>query len=316
MNSLAYPISQQPKYFYQQQNAPLPQNYGPSLNNLGTFANFNQTFESLPNIPFQGNTPKANFQHHNFVNRGDLLHNNLQEILLYEEIKEYSILIDSKDRNYQVFPNPFQYTVTFSPLSQTKTIYQGEIITSETPNPTINDKFINVRYIRLEDVLLPFFTTAVKIKENDTIDWKIDTSKALTNNLYTILTIGEYMDVNMRSTNDALADSFATIYYDYRINETHFKGYTRNGIKIFPQDQLGEINKLKIAFSDPYGIPLGIPHIDKRIKSNPKCYCTEEKEDPCCFKHNICHPWNPIFQHHLHLKVGVVEPRLGKKDFC
>ncbi len=80
--------------------------------------------------------------------------------------------------------------------------------------------------------------------------------------------------------------------------------------KYFSQDQLAQVNKFKINFMDPYGNPLRCPHLDKTIKSNLECICQDEDgdDDTDCFKHNLFHPLNPIFQHHLHFKIGVWSP--------
>lgn len=298
-------------------------NYG--QNNQGNYFypqdNFNSVFNPLPNIQFNGD-PKSIFSNHNFENKNDVLHNNLQNILLNEQIREYSVMIDSKDRNYQIYPDPFNYEVKFNPLPKSREKINGKYVTYEEPAPIINDSFINVRYIKLETVILPLYTRIKQEKELNEDDelikiWKVDTKKLLSDNLYNVLSIGEYKDINYRSTNDVLADSFATIYYDNKMSNTHFLGYTNNGVKTFPQDQLAKIDKLKISFMDPYGRPLTCPHVNKKIKSNLECTCEnpDGDEDTDCFEHNLCHPLNPIFQHHIHFKVGVVEPRLSKKTF-
>lgn len=293
------------------------------MNNFNNLNNpYPAAFNPLPNIQFNGYDPKGMFNNHNFINRNDIMHNNLNNILLNEEIREYSVMIDSKDRNYQIYPDPFTYDVRFNPLAKTKEIINGKIVICEDPNPIINGKFTNVRYIKLETVILPFFTSirnnTITDENGDIVDkLQINTYKPLTDNLYFVLFISGYSDTNYRSTNDVLSESFATIYYDTRINNTHFLGYTSNGIKIFQRDQLGKIDRFKISFMDPYGYPLTCKHVDKKIKSNLICTCKDPEgdDDTDCFKHNLFHPLNPIFQHHLHFKIGVIEPRLNKKIF-
>lgn len=291
-------------------------------NSSNLFGTYPAVFNPLPNVQTFGYDPKSMFVNHNFINDGNLRHNNLAKILLNEEIREYSVLIDSKDRNYQVYPNPFQYDVRFSPLPKSKTIINGKTITYEDPNPTINDSFSNVRYIKLEVAILPFYNYITKISEDscdgDTVETtSINTLRPLTDNLYIVLSLGDYSDINYRSTNDVLSDSFAVIYCDKLLNNTHYLGYTYNGIKIFQQDQLAKIDKLRISFMDPYGNKLSCNHLNKNIKSNLECNCIDPcgDDDSNCFKHNLYHPLNPIFQHHLHFKVGVVEPRLKKLTF-
>jgi hypothetical protein len=301
-------------------NIPMPiqsNNNGYNKNSFGT------VFNPLPNIPFNGYDPKSLFDNHNFVNSNNLLHNNLHNIILNEKIREYSVLIDSKDRNYQAYPDPFHYTVSFNPLPSKTEIVNGKKVVYETPNPIVQGNFDNVRYIKLEDIFLPIFTKVTKKCEinedgNKIMVDAIDGRYLLPDDIYNVLTIKEYTDVNNRSTNDVLNDSFATVYYDYRINETHYHGYTKNGIKIFAEDDLATINKFRIDFYDQYGKPLRVPSIDKNIISDTECDCDEDDiNDPNnnCFRHNLHHPLNPIFQHHIHFKIGVVEPHLNKKVF-
>lgn len=284
--------------------------------------NYSQAFQSSTNYPFHGSDPKSGFSHHQFINKGDLIHNNLDQILLHEEIREYSVLIDSKDRNYQVYPNPFQYDVIFKPSPKTKIVdANGKTKYLEDSNPTINKSFDHVRYIKLETVLLPLYTKAKYVKkyidEEQLELFQVDPSKLLSDHLYVILSLGEHSDANFFSTNDILSDSFATIYYDKKISNTHYTGFSANGIKIFPQDQLGKINRLRVNFTDPYGIPITCDHMDRNILSNMECICenSEGDEETDCYKHNLSHPLNPIFQHHLHFKVGVIEPRMKKNIF-
>lgn len=301
---------------YQQ---PTSFNANPLMSRQG---NLQTSFSSLPTIQSNGYDPKSMFNNHNFVNRNDILHNNLHNIILTEDIREYSVMIDSKDRNYQVYTDPFTYEVKFNPLPKSREKVNGKIITYEEPAPIINGNFINVRYIKLESIILPYFNRVRQVTEKNGDDefvkiWKVDTTKPLTDNLYNILSLGEYTDTNYKSTNDVLADSFSTIYYDCKMNNTHYLGYTDNGTKIFPQDQLAKIDKIKISFMDPYGMPLKCPHVNKKIKSNMICPCEnpDGDDDTDCFIHNLFHPLNPIFQHHIHFKIGVVEPRLNKVTF-
>lgn len=315
-------------FFHSNPDKPLPYNNtlnNNTLNNVhhgqNSQAFFKTAFNPLPTVLTQGYDPKDMFNNHNFVNKNDILHNNLNSILLNEEIREYSVMIDSKDRNYQVYPDPFCYEVKFGPLPKSRERINGKIVTYEDPAPIINDNFINVRYIKLETAILPLYNKTRIVNEicdNEPKQiYKVDITRSLPDLMYIVLSIGDYNDNNYRSTNDVLADSFAVIYYDGKISNTHYKGITSTGIKIFQQDQLGKIDKLKINFMDPYGRLLVCRHMDKNIKSNCICICDnpDGDDETNCFIHNLCHPLNPIFQHHLQFKIGVSEPRLNKLTF-
>lgn len=264
-----------------------------------------------------------------------LLDNNLKEDLYHEELVEYTILIDSKDRNYQVYPDPYHYEVTFAPLPSYRTIVNGREELQEAIAPVINEDFKHVKYIRLVLAMMPLYD---KVCCRDVLEkhekgvpdeivklWTVDKENPTIDNLYTTLTIGSasMAEQNSRSTNDILSNSFAAIYVDELINSTHYKGYSCNGVKVFPQDQLGTLDKMKIDFYDPYGVPMSVKHLDKSILSGTRCTCDASAnpggdasaKSESCFKHNIFHPLNPVFQHHLQFKVGVVRPRITKKSF-
>lgn len=298
--------------------------------NYNSYSNFQNAFNPLPQMKINGTNPKSFFTNNDFVNDNQLLHNNINKNVINEEIREYSIIIDSKDRNYQVYPDPFSYEVKFNPLPKTRELVNGKYVSFEEPNPIINDNIKNVRYIKLQEIILPIYNKITFIHNNNQDDsteesngelngeWRVDVTKPLTDNMYVVLSLGDnYHDDNYLCTNDVLSNSFATVYYDSKLNDTHYFGFTSNGIKFFPPDQLAKIDKFKISFVDPYGNPIKCSHVNKAIMSDMECTCEDPDGDygTDCFKHNLFHPLNPIFQSHLHFKIGVVQPRLNKLNF-
>jgi hypothetical protein len=301
------------------------------------FEDYKTAFNPLQQIPFNGPLPKGEFFNHNFLNPHQLLHNDLYENVLHEEIREYSILIDSKDRNCLVYPDPFKFRVSFKPLPTQRDL---DGLISATPAPVINESICNIRYIKLETVILPnwtFITPRHQVVElengaHETIElWNVDRKRALTRYLYTVMIIDELCDSssNLLSTNDLLSDSFATIYYDQPINDTHYLGTTSNGFKTFPVDKLYELTNLTIRFLNPYGEPLCCPHLDKKYRAGFECTCdigdivVDDKQSlefmdyqrPNCFLHNLRHPLNPLWQLHINLRIGVYQPNLNKMPF-
>src|ERR1700747_2151059 len=80
--------------FYSQTMAPMPMNGQISVgtNNFNNFADvgqYNTVFNKSTPMKFNGIEPKASFNNHNFVNRNDLLFNNVNSNILEESIKEY-----------------------------------------------------------------------------------------------------------------------------------------------------------------------------------------------------------------------------------
>lgn len=346
------PMDYQNKLFYQNPGIPNPANLAVPGQYNQNYGNINTAFNPSPLAPFRfnGNEPKVMFSNHNFKNRNDLIHNNLRPVVLDEDIIEYDLFIDSKDRNYQVYPNPFSYKVTFAPLGRSSVTDKrtGEKSFLETPEPTIPNSFKNVRYIKLEEAILPIYYHLTPQKS-------LSNKRSLLSSIYNLLNIKEYDENNENSTNDIMGRSFGVLYYDSLVNDTHYFAVPANEVKLFPRDDLGNINTFTISISDPYGNVYNPKHINKNIQSAMVCTCDEEEEtrrlkrekklekfrkdqaqdttgllsllnpeeeipeEPIpsnnCFIHNLNHPLNPIYQNHFHFKIGVVEAHLEKANF-
>jgi hypothetical protein len=106
--------------------------------------NFPQKIENLGNNDI--NIPEYGISQKHLIpsdyEKPNLLHNNVTEKVSIENLVEYTIVIDSGDRDYSKFPNPFDYRVYFNPPSGTKDAY-------------IHRSFENVKYIKLETGILP-----------------------------------------------------------------------------------------------------------------------------------------------------------------
>lgn len=277
------------------------------------WSNFNIAYRPSLEIPFNGTRPNDMFDNHNFKNQGGLIHNDIYDNVLNEWVREYSIYIDSKDRDFKVYPNPFKYTVDFSPPPATRISDNGESAKLEPIRPFIKGPIKDVRYIKLETAILPIYH---RINDDGTLNIK----DKLKNRIYNILQIKEFYDENRYSTSQELEDSFAILYPDSDIHDQkiHFQTKTRNGgVYYFPPDTLGEIKKMTIRITDPYGT-LYQPDVDPKIDTPSHCICNPDPDMEAnnkCFIHSLYHPGNPIFQNHLHFRVGVVIPRINKKIF-
>lgn len=107
------------------------------------YNNFNQAFKS--NEPIIEKT--------NFNNLNNMIHNNMKDIILKQDIIEYNIDIDSITRNQNIYPNPFNYTVSFTTSSLTLKTKNHFMVFDNSPN--ISRTFKNVKYIRINCVNLP-----------------------------------------------------------------------------------------------------------------------------------------------------------------
>ena len=72
------------------------------MNSRGNNSNFENAY----------NPPQTLIQPRDSKNYGFALHNNLNSDILYEGITEYTLHIDSADRDIETYKNPFIFTVS------------------------------------------------------------------------------------------------------------------------------------------------------------------------------------------------------------
>jgi hypothetical protein len=114
---------------------------------------------------FTPNTPLIDAP--DYVNRKQVLHDNLSEKLFSERVVEYRAIISSADRDKSKFPSPFKMQVSFGNTN----VY-----------PNLYESLTNVKYVTLNNVWVP--RTLV-----------VDTTKIdIPNKIYDILPIGSPMN--------------------------------------------------------------------------------------------------------------------------
>lgn len=216
-----------------------------------------------------------------YTNRGGVLHNNLGENLMNQDVEEYSIYIDSNDRDINIYPNPFSFSVRF-----------GDNHKKNEKGPHIDIDFKNVKYIRLDSIILPRFiyNDSYTLNDEKLTDWR-----------YVSMNIDELNtgDSKIYSTSNSNPNknssrAFSYIYPDKWINRGHYLGYVNGGSRIYKYSNLGNIKKLTFTFSDDNG---------NEIKPNINLNSNDMQDDD--------HPLNPDRQLFMSFKIGVVESQLN-----
>lgn len=235
----------------------MPVNNGPN--------NFNSAFQI--NNPF---IEKADFR-----NKNNLLHNNVNENLLLEQIIEYNLNIDSLDRSLIAYPNPFNFTVTFEGhgnVSEIKTFtkknsynpgsinenkYENKKIVYEgTPGPIINKRFKNVKYLRLDYVILPRTNIIIKIEDEDEEDIctsNDDADKLTSKYKYLILRINEIKTDNILGTNKNLENDVFVLYPERVMGKNYIMWLPTSGYRNYKNSNLENITKLTFEILTPKG---------------------------------------------------------------
>ena len=249
--------------------------------------NFNKSF--TPNKPL---IPPIDYS-----NSGNLLHDNVEIDVLDEHIVEYRIMIDSMDRDINRFTNPFKYTVYFDPTSnKTLTSNNGKLISEPTRfkgqnGPSILRKFRNVKYVKLDNIVLPQHTDIIETS----MGWEIDSSsQTINDDRFTILSIKELDNTQTFATNSH-SDAFGVIIAGKCFGNNYFKGNPYNSQKYFKNSSLGKIDKLTIEFKDSFGKLYNIDGLDPNIT----------------YEDDVRNPLHKSHQNHLSLIIGVVESQIN-----
>jgi hypothetical protein len=117
-----------------------------------------------------------------FENPRTLQHNNINDMVDYEDISEYNIFINTSDRDMSVYSSPYDVKVKFSPSTSyyqqtihyidsdikgrgtyTITTLTGDI---GTPTPNIPKELTNVKYVSINSVIVPKYVQYVKAIEH------------------------------------------------------------------------------------------------------------------------------------------------------
>lgn len=297
------------------------------------FANFNPiTTNNMPinnninnfNSAFQVNTPFI--EKMDFRNKNNLLHNNINENLLVEQVIEYNLNIDSKDRSISAYPNPFDFTVTFGghgSVVENKTFikktpinlgavneskYENKKIVYEgTPGPIINKRFKNVKYLRLDYLILPR-TNVIKKNDNsllssefidDCISYE-DKDKLTYKYKYLILRINEIKSDKILGTNRNLENDTFILYPDKLMGRNHIMWLPTSGSRNYKNSNLENITRLTFEILSPKGETLCIYDEDgNKISLLSE---TDETIKECIEEH---------MQINLSIIMGVVENELN-----
>ena len=301
------------------------------LENMSDYSQFNVSSSFKVNNPIMG-LPSDKNTHHT-------LYDNLNENINKESITEIRLSIDSMDRDVQIYPDPFKYTVTFGPVvnsgidatiqrSQMKAelknvnkkrhqIFQNTpikedkkdfeddaLIYSTNPdiivkyedtlkriyNPYIVKNFENIKFIRLDNVVLPRFNkviinsewnycnlcdenifchcntnsvyiaddyerTRIQIIKNDRYIPDTNHIGPLFTDRYVLINIKEISNNNNLATNHINTQSF-TIFPDKYMGILYWRGTPYYAVKIYKDSLLGNINRLSFEFFDSWGTPI------------------------------------------------------------
>ena len=260
----------------------------------------------------------------NYTNPNNLLHNNVAPTVLDEHIVEYKINIDSLDRDIAVFPDPFCFNVDFnasaSELERNERTVNGQYMTTTTkykgsPAPIISREFRNVKYVKLDSIVLPQYSNVIEV--NNT--WIRDPDSYLVDDRFVTLQIDQLnnndrvystYDSNCRLDENGNVilppQPFGIIYPDTKLGNIYYTGTPYNANRIYNNSALGNISRLDIKFFDGCGMPLKFDN----LYTAKELAAAEIANNPIPVT-DIRHPLNKKHQLHMTLIIGVAESQIN-----
>lgn len=254
-----------------------------SLNNFTGFKNpSHYTVNTFAKNGFEGTNFNNAFKNQATLipprdtkNYGNTIINNLNENIVNEIITEYTIHIDSCDRDLNVYPNPYQFAVSIggagsSTITQTNNNSINSINSNKNgvlfssvsykgaPGPRIDTQFRNVKYIKLKYISLPriiSYSSVIKdgVKIYTAFTQFVDKGATILSNYrYLIMRIREIANDNFYSTNADIKNNCFILYRDSNYGDAvNDLWIATQPIKIFYDDDLKNLSKMTIEIFLP-----------------------------------------------------------------
>lgn len=245
----------------------------------------------------------------NFTNNKEVLHDNLNTNLLGEYIVEYTLNIDSYDRDTNTYLDPFHFVCNFGSVSggiirreqktNTSSGIQESRIVEEyikgTPMPYIAKKFNNVKYVKLECAMLPVYSDITYDAGSST--WKLDTNSNIVMDRFVVLKIKELESQKILSTGTT-ADGHGFVLIPSKIpynSNFYYAIPPKVSPKVFEfkDSSLGTLDRFTIDFTDSFGTSLRYSNLDTAVPIT-----------------DVRNPKNKYTQPYITFTIGVMENEL------
>ena len=201
-------------------------------------------------IPNRGNKQNNSFMNNTFA-QFDLsnsmqmpVHNNQMSAVI-EEVINYKLMIDGKNRDSTYYPNPFCFNVTMG--------RSGNSIT-----PHLDQSFKNVKYVKINYLILPRYIVYNLTVTNGLNTYSPNVSgTVLEQYRFIMLNIKELNNkLNFSTNNDSSDECFILYRHIHDTNASTDIWYALNPIIIYKQGELKNLNKLSIEILTDTNAPL------------------------------------------------------------
>lgn len=219
--------------------------FTPSMRNPTNYGhNYNRAFNGNPNL-----IPSTDF-----TNKNDVLHNNLHEELLKEDMVTYNIYVDGYHRNHTTHTNPFNFPVYFGDRHKVVVIQSDGTTTKEANDGvTIGFPLKNIKFVKILNVFFPRYTKINYNLTDSKFEYVTDETDFDLNNSVRFLTlkIKELEDLTRFSTGDFHKDDTFILRADKTLGADHYLYIpVTNDTKTYKHVRQNRLSKLSVQIYD------------------------------------------------------------------
>ena len=294
------------------QNNGFNRNNGQSFNpsNPQTMSN---NFSNVEHA-FAQNKPLINAP--DFTNQQNVLHNNLGNNLLEQQITEYKIHVDSTNRDTGTFPSPFNFKIPFGSSSSFGISKNFSKVKYVTMDHLILPKNIAIDISRVTESPVQLYPTGSTYSSSPVSSTNILTS--LSSNRYIIVKIDELENSEHLGTSILSDEKTFKFIYDKNAGLDNQVWKPMHGSVVYPSSNLFNFSRLSISLYDQFGNALKL--VDENGNNIVGTNITGLSQDYVSFVSdnssvNSVNYTNNVTQIALSMTIGVVENRLNTNNY-
>ena len=280
------------------------------MNMMQSQHNFNGAYRNPTNL-----VPQLNTQ-----NNGNLVHNNIKDNVLCENLEQYTLFIDGNDKDSSIFKNSFEFKVELGGRSDRHYV-------------TLGHPLKNIKYIKLKNVIIPKYDT-IKIDATGNKIFEYDTTTSIITDKFRflVLEIEEINDINTFTSGTIYNNNSFILRYDKNMGTNHhlvipierdiihykdssLSNLSRMTIKLC--DDLGNILNTSLTHENPPGDDYSTNNFDiyniitelKNLNGAPNKFTNDANDN-----NNILESLENLFQRHqiqILFEIGVMENEMG-----
>lgn len=269
-----------------------------------------------------------------YTNPGDLLHNNVAERVLLEQVLDNKLFIDTSIRDFSKSSEPFRFVIKFNGTeAKTEDVYvnvDGDTFSyprylGGDTDVVMDRVFKNIKIIAINTLILP---NHIMYKSNDDGSYEKAGGKlAKTSYKYLILKVAELSNNRCFSNNKAFGkESFIMKMDDEVCHYNHRWVPISSSSIVYPDSRLMTLNRLTVEVCDDRGVRL-CPSLDGKNHDFFAEYRrlidrieSLQEENSKRSRHEIeellpkLRSLRDITQHlapELHMTLGIIEPQVN-----